>query len=62
MLGHCDFVNFIGIAILAGAAISCYIAVIPLLKKRKDFICAALVLLEVIVLVIAASGIVAVGH
>ena len=30
MLGHYDFVDFIGIAILVGATISCYIAVLPL--------------------------------
>ena len=62
MLGHGDFVNFIGIAILAGVTIPCYIAIVPLLLKRKDFICAVLALLEVVVLVVAASGIIAVGH
>ena len=62
MLGYGDFVNFIGIAILAGATIPCYIAIIPLLLKKKDFVYAVLALLEVLVLVVAASGIVAVGH
>ena len=62
MVGHSDFVNFIGIAMLAGTSILCYIAIIPLLFKRKDFIYAVLALLEVGVLVTAASGIIAVGH
>lgn len=62
MLGYCDFINFIGIAILAGVTIPCYISIIPLLFKKKDFICAVLALLEVVVLVVAASGIVAIGH
>jgi hypothetical protein len=62
MLGHGDFINFVGIAILAGMTILCYIAIIPRLLKRKDFIYAILALLEVVILVVAASGIVAVGH
>lgn len=61
-LGYGDFVNFVGVAILAGATILCYIAIIPLLLRRKDFIYAALALLEVVVLVVAASGVIAVGH
>ena len=62
MLGYGDFVNFIGIIILAGASVLCYLAIVPLLLKRRDFIYAVLALLEVIVLVVAASGIVVLGH
>jgi hypothetical protein len=62
MLGHGDFVNFVGIVILAGVTVLCYLAVIPLLLKRKDFVYAALALVEVIVLAAAASGFIAVGH
>jgi len=40
----------------------CYLAVLPLLVKRRDTIYAVLALLEVIVLLVAASGIIAVGH
>ena len=62
MLGYGDFINFIGITILAGVSVFCYIAIIPLLLKKKDTIYAVLALLEVIVLVAAASGIIAAGH
>ena len=62
MLGHGDFINFIGIAILAGATIPCYLAILLPLFKKKDTICAVLAFLEVVVLVAAASGIIAVGH
>ena len=62
MLGHGDFLNFIGIAMLAGVSVLCYLAIIPLLLKRRDFIYAVLAMLEVAVLVFAASGILAVGH
>jgi hypothetical protein len=62
MLGYGDFVNFIGIAILAGTTVPCYLFIIPLLLKKKDVIYVVLVLLEVIVLSVAASGIIKVGH
>ncbi len=62
MLGYGDFVNFIGIAILAGVTVPCYLSIVPLLLKKKDMIYVVLVLLEVIVLSVAASGIIAVGH
>ena len=62
MLGYADFVNFIGIAFLAGITIFCYMSIIPLLLRRKDFIYTILALLEVVVLVVAASGIIEVGH
>jgi len=62
MLGYGDFLNFVGIAVLAGVSVLCYMAIIPLLLKQKDFIYAALALLEVLVLAVAASGIIEVGH
>jgi hypothetical protein len=62
MLRYGDFLNFIGIAILAGVTVFCYAAIIPLLLKRKDIIYAFVALLEVVVLAVAASGIIAVGH
>ena len=62
MISCGDFINFIGIAILAGITILCYLAIIPLLFKNKDWVYATLAVLEVIVLSLAASGIIAVGH
>ena len=62
MVGYGDFVNFIGIALLAGVTVLCYLAVIPIFLFRRDTIYAVLALLEVLVLVVAASGIIAVGH
>ena len=62
MLGHGDFINFIGIVILAGTTVVCYIAIIPTLFRNKDTIYAVLAILEVIVLLTAASGVIAVGH
>jgi hypothetical protein len=62
MLGHGDFLNFVGIAILAGVSIICYLAIVPGLLKSKDKTYALLALLEVIILSVAASGIIEVGH
>nr|HID58462.1 DUF1634 domain-containing protein [Desulfobacterales bacterium] len=62
MLQYGDFINFIGIAILAGVTIICYLVIVPLLLKNNDKVYAAMALLEVIILSLAASGILAVGH
>ncbi len=62
MVKYGDFVNFIGIAILAGVTSICYAAIVPTLLKSKDIVYVILAVLEVIVLTAAASGILAVGH
>ena len=56
-----DFLNFTGIAFLAGVTIICYLAIVPILFKKKDFICGIIAILEVLVLVLAASGILKAG-
>ena len=62
MLGRSDFFNFIGIAILGGITIICYLAIVPTLLRKRDYAYLAMALLEVTVLTLAASGILAVGH
>ena len=62
MLGHGDFLNFIGIAILAGVTLFSYAAIVPTLLKNNDKVYALLATLEVIVLAMAASGLLASGH
>jgi hypothetical protein len=62
MLKYGDFVNFIGIAILAGVTIICYAVIVPTLLKNNDKVYAIFAVLEVIILGAAASGILAVGH
>lgn len=62
MLKYGDFLNFIGIAILAGVTIICYLSIVPILLKNRDIVYAVLALLEVLILGLAASGILAVGH
>jgi hypothetical protein len=62
MLGKGDYLNFIGIAILGGVTIICYLAIVPTLLRKKDNAYLTMALLEVLVLAMAASGILAVGH
>ena len=62
LLGMGDYVNFIGIALLSAVTIVCYLGVLPSLLRKKDWIYSAIAVLQVVVLVLAASGLVAVGH
>lgn len=57
MLGKGDFLNFTGIAFLAGVTIVCYIRIIPILFRKKDTVYGVLAIVEVLVLAFAASGI-----
>ena len=62
MLGKSDFLNFVPIAILSGVTIFCYGAIVPGLFKRGDKAYAIMAILEVLILGLAASGLLAVGH
>lgn len=62
MLGYGDFLNFIGIAILAGVTIICYASIVPILFRNKDIAFAIFAILEILILCLAASGILQVGH
>jgi hypothetical protein len=61
LLGKGDFINFLPIAWLAAVSIICYIAITPGLFKRGDKVYGILAILEVVVLVAAASGLVGGG-
>lgn len=57
-----DFLNFIGIAMLAGMTIVCYLAVLPIFLRRQDTPYILIVVAEIAILLLAASGLLAVGH
>ena len=61
LLGRGDFLNFAGIVLLAGLSIICYLRVIPSLFRKKDTIMGVIAVTEVLVLLLAASGIVGGG-
>ncbi len=55
--GRGDYLNFVGIAMLAGLTVLCYLAIIPTFSRKKDKAYLAIAIAEVVVLLLAASGI-----
>ncbi|MDO8735949.1 MAG: hypothetical protein Q7K29_02550 [Thermoleophilia bacterium] len=60
-LNQSDFLTFAPIAFLASVTVICYLSILPIFLKRKDYIYASLAVLEVLVLVLAASGVLPTG-
>jgi len=56
-----DMLNFLPIAFLSLLTIVCYIAIIPGLIRKKDTAYVVIAVLEIIVLTVAASGILGTG-
>ncbi|MBS3808657.1 MAG: hypothetical protein KGY38_00685 [Desulfobacterales bacterium] len=61
-LGYGDFLNFIPIAILAAVTIFSYLTIIPILLRQNDKVYATLAGIEVLILILAASGLLKGGH
>ena len=61
LLGKGDFLNFIGIVLLAGMTIVCFIVVLPYYLREKDIPYVVLIILEVLVLCLGASGLLGAG-
>lgn len=57
-----DLTNYIGIGLLMGCSAPALLGLIPAYLKRRDFAYAGICALIVIVLVLAASGLLAGGH
>ena len=60
-LGYGDMLNFLPIAFLSLLTIVCYLAILPGLMRKKDTAYVVLVIIEVVVLVVAASGLLGSG-
>ena len=56
-----DMLNFLPIAFLSLLTIVCYIAIIPVLIRKKDTAFDVIAVLEIMVLAVAASGILGTG-
>ncbi len=61
LLGYGDFLNFVGIAFLSGVTLACYLAILPIFVRKKDLVFAGIAVVEVLVLGLAASGLLNVG-
>lgn len=57
-----DVLNLVGIALLATCSLPCLLRVAPIYARGRDRAFVALCLLEVLVLILAASGIISGGH
>jgi hypothetical protein len=57
-----EFAGLAGIAMLAGCSLVCLVAVIPVYARRREWAYAVICALEIAVLLLAASGVLAVGH
>jgi hypothetical protein len=60
-LGKGDYLNFVGIAILSGLTILCYLVILPIFVRKKNTPYVVIAIIEVMVLALAASGIMKVG-
>jgi hypothetical protein len=61
LVGKGDYLNFVGIAMLSGLTILCYMVILPILYKKKDTAYVILAIVEILVLSLAASGLLKVG-
>jgi hypothetical protein len=60
-VGKGDYLNFVGIAMLSGLTILCYIVILPILKRKKDTAYFIIAIAEILVLSLAASGLLKTG-
>jgi len=61
LLNTGDFLNFVGIAILAALTMVAFVPLIPAFLRKGDKLYALIAILEILVLVAAASGLVSGG-
>lgn len=57
-----DLACLLGVAFMAGSSLPCLLVVIPIYEKRRDRIYVALCVLEIVVILAAASGLVVSKH
>jgi len=62
LLHRSDMIALAGIALLASCSIPCLAAVIPVFRRRRETIFVAICILQIAVLVLAASGILVRAH
>lgn len=56
LAGRGDYLNFVGIAVLASVTIACHFRLLAHFLARRDRIFAALVAAQIVVMLVAASG------
>jgi hypothetical protein len=61
LLNNGDILNYIGIVVLAGMTLICYLRLIPIFVRKKDTVYLVITIVEIAVLLLAASGILTAG-
>jgi hypothetical protein len=59
---YSDFLCYLGLLVLAGLAMVCQLAILPLLLRRRDLAYAAMAALQIVVLALVASGVLTGGR
>ncbi len=62
LVGQGDFAGLIGIAWLSGCSVLCLLVVIPIYARRKDWVFVVICVIALLVQLLAASGMLTVGH
>ena len=62
MLPQGDYLTFVAVVILAGISIICYMRILPVFVSKRNKPYAIIAILEIILLILAASGILTTGH
>jgi hypothetical protein len=62
MLGNSDVLPLVGIAILSGISVLCFVVLLPVYAAKRDPIYFTIAALEIAVLTLAASGVLTAGH
>lgn len=57
-----DYLNFVSIAFLSGVTIVCFARILMYPLKNRDYLFAGMIVAQIVVLLLAASDILAVGH
>ncbi len=56
LLGYGDYLNFVGIAMIASMTTLCYLRILPVLVAHRDWLYALIAAAQIAVLLAAASG------
>ena len=62
LLHHGDIVSFLGIVLLAASTLVCFAAVLPVFLRKKDTAYTVILIVQIGILLLAASGVITGGH
>jgi uncharacterized membrane protein len=60
-LEHGDYLNFVGIVVLSMVTIICFMGILPTLIRKRDYAYTVIAVLEIVILALAASGVLTAG-